>query len=373
MRVALSGWFWNRPETGSGQYLRRLVEALARSQPELALTLCMPGRESPLHVPAGVEAALLPASPGSLGKVWWEQLALPRAVRRLGVDLLHVPYWGSPWRAAVPVAVTVHDLIPLLLPAYRGGPWVRLYTALVSATARRAAGVFTDSEAARGDIVRRLRLPEARVWAVPLAADASYHPDVDIAPLGALGLTPGYLLYLGGFDVRKNLAATLAAFALVREELPDARLVVAGRLPAGDSAFAPDPRRLLREAGLPETAVHFTGFVPEAAKPALYRGARAFVFLSRYEGFGLPPLEALACGMPVVGSDAASLPEVIGDAGVLVAPDDVEGAAAALVRLLTDDALHADLRERALRQAARFSWEQAAAETVKGYRRVVGR
>jgi len=220
-----------------------------------------------------------------------------------------------------------------------------------------------------------LKVAPGRVRVIPLAADVAYRPAAGVedgAVLCKLGLQPGYILYLGGFDRRKNLRAVFQAFARVRETLGEAaRLVVAGRLPVKDSDFAPDPRRLRHEAGVPATAVHFTGFIAEEAKPALYRGARAFLYPSRYEGFGLPPLEALACGVPVVGSDATSVPEVVGDAGVLTAPDDVAGMAGALLRLLTDEAFHAELRRRALHQAAQFSWEATAKATFAAYREIV--
>ncbi len=376
MRIALSGWFWDRPETGSGQYLRRLLSSLARLHPDVTWMLLAP----PEHVRGqvalpGVHFLPLPAPPGPLGKVWWEQVTLPRAARRLGVELLHVPYWAPPLVARLPTVVTVHDLIPLLLQDYRGGPAVRLYTALVRAATPRATLLLTDSEASRADIARHLRVAPGRVRVIPLAADVAYRPAAGIedgAILRKLGLQPGYILYLGGFDRRKNLRAVFQAFAHVREALGEAaRLVVAGKLPVEDSDFAPDPRRLRREAGLPETAVHFTGFIAEEAKPALYRGAQVFLYPSRYEGFGLPPLEALACGVPVVGSAATSLPEVVGDAGVLTAPDNVTGMAGALLRLLTDEAFHAALRRRALRQAARFSWEATAEATFAAYREVI--
>lgn len=376
MRIALSGWFEDRPETGSGQYLRRLLSSLARLHPDVTWVLLAP----PEHVRGqlalpGVHFLPLPAPPGPLGKVWWEQVTLPHAARRLGVELLHVPYWAPPLAARLPTVVTVHDLIPLLLQDYRGGPAVRLYTALVRSATPRVTLLLTDSEASRADIARHLRVAPGRVRVIPLAADVVYRPAAGIedgAILRKLGLQPGYILYLGGFDRRKNLRAVFQTFARVREALGEAaRLVVAGKLPVEDSDFAPDPRRLRREAGLPETAVHFTGFVSEEAKPALYRSARTFLYPSRYEGFGLPPLEALACGVPVVGSDATSLPEVVGDAGVLTAPDDIAGMAGALLQLLTDEAFHVDLRCRALRQAARFSWEATAEATFAAYREVI--
>ena len=151
-------------------------------------------------------------------------------------------------------------------------------------------------------------------------------------------------------------------------------LVIAGRLPERDTPFTPDPRRLAREQGIDERLVRFIGFVDEDEddKPTLYRGAVAFIFPSRYEGFGLPPLEALACGTPVVGSNVASIPEVVGDGGVLLPPDDAEGMAGALIQLATDERFRAELSHRALAQATRFSWERTARETLAAYQDVVG-
>ena len=377
MRVALSGWFWDYPETGSGQYVRALVAALAETAPASQFVVLMP--TPPVTEVTGapnVEFRVAPGKRTNLGKLWWEQVTLPRAARRNGADLLHVPYWAPPLLALLPTVVTIHDLIPLLLKPYRGGLLVRLYTAFVRATSARATLLLTDSEASRRDIIAHVRVPPARVRTVYLAVDEAYSdlsgcekPDRSV--LEELGVQPGYILYLGGFDVRKNVRGVCAAFARVAQAVPDARLVIAGKLPAMDSDFAPDPRRLAREAGIPAGRVRFVDFVPESAKPALYRGARVFIFPSFYEGFGLPPLEALACGTPVVGSNTSSLPEVVGDAGVLVDPDNVDGMTDALTRLLTDDAFHAELQVRALPQAARFSWQTTARETYAAYGKVL--
>jgi len=173
---------------------------------------------------------------------------------------------------------------------------------------------------------------------------------------------------LGGFDVRKNVATAIGTYRwaglAIGEECP---LVIAGRLPEQDTPFAPDPRRLAREMAVDERFVRFVSPVDEADKPALYRGAVAFIFPSRYEGFGLPPLEALACGTPVVGSGVSSIPEVVGDAGVLLPPDDAEGMAGALIQLATDEGFRTEMSHRALAQAAHFSWERTARETLAAY------
>jgi glycosyltransferase involved in cell wall biosynthesis len=177
---------------------------------------------------------------------------------------------------------------------------------------------------------------------------------------------------LGGFDKRKNLATVLNAYRLAAPTVdPACALVIAGRLPDRDTPFTPDPRRLARDREIDDGRVQFLGAVDKGSTPALYRGATAFIFASRYEGFGLPPLEAMACGTPVVGSNASSIPEVVGDGGILYDPDDAAGMASALVRLSTDSAFRTEMTDRALAQAARFSWARTAEQTRAAYHDVM--
>jgi glycosyltransferase involved in cell wall biosynthesis len=246
---------------------------------------------------------------------------------------------------------------------------------LVAAAARKAEAIITVSQASERDIVRYLHIPPERVHVTYEAAGETLQPVKDESQLTAIrqkyALPERYLLYLGGFDQRKNLPALLRAFALLVNKQRQARLVIAGQLPGRDSPLFPDPRRLVEELGLEERVV-FTGWVPEEDKPALLSGATAFVFPSLYEGFGLPTLEAMACGIPVIASDRSSLPEVVGEGGILVEPTDAETLADAMELLLVDDALRVELRRRALAQAARFSWRQTALETLAVYRKVIG-
>lgn len=380
MRIAINGAFWGMDTTGSGQYLMALLPEMARLAPDDAFNMVLPGgRGGP--EPAGsppwsVHRASTPLDGVSenLAKVWFEQSAFPRACRRLGVDVAHVPYFASPLRSPAPVVVTVHDLIPVVLPEYRGGPQHRLYMRLAAAGARRAALVLTDSEAAARDIHRLLGIPAKRLRVIYLAAHPRYRPQTpaECRPaIERLGLPSRYLLYLGGFDRRKNVPVLLRAMARVRFLLEGARLVVAGRLPQRDTPFAPDPRRIVHELRI-EDEVQFLGHVAEEDKPALYAGALAFVFPSRYEGFGLPPLEAIACGTPAIVGRGSALEEVAGPGGVGVPGHDVEALAEALVSLATDGRWRAELSRAGLRHAAAFSWERAARETLQAYRDVAG-
>lgn len=378
LRVAVNGWFWRRPETGSGQYVRRLVDALAQVDPDTALSVLLPcdtaATSAATLVHPSVHFDSIPVPQTDLGKLWWEQAVVPRAARALGCTLLHVPYWAPPACTSLPTVVTIHDIIPRILPAYRGNIRVRLYTAFVSAATCRARLVLVDSQASSKDVIRHLKVKPERLRIVPLAVGPEYAPQVTVEDAQVhedLRLPDHYLLYLGGFDTRKNLRVVLSAFAIVHRSLPETKLVIGGRLPEADTPFTPDPRRIARDIGLGRDAVLFLGFVPESHKPALYRGARAFIFPSTYEGFGYPPLEAISCGIPVVAGNTSSIPEVVGNAGVLLDPNDVEGMAGALIQLVGDDRFHRELTLCALEQRESFSWTQAATQTLAAYRAVM--
>lgn len=386
MHIGINGYFLGQETTGSGQYLIHLLRSLLEVAGHHRYSLFVPAPQAKALARKTAEEwgvhlipVPLPVREENLAKLAFEQLAFPRACRRERVSLAHVPYFASPLVSSLPTVVTIHDLIPLTLPAYRGDLRVRLYTRLVAKAARRADAILTDSQASARDIVAMLGIPAERVHVVYLAAEERYRPPSDLSAQVALrqrlSLPERYILYLGGFDVRRNLSTLLQALARAlfatpsRSGMPPLRLVLAGRLPARDTPLTPDPRRLIQELGL-EGKVQLLGSVAEEDKPLLYAGAAFFVFPSCYEGFGLPPLEAMACGVPVVAANATSLPEIVGDGGLLVDAFDVEAWAAALVRLWTNEEERKALSERALAQAARFSWRRTAEQTAEVYMQV---
>jgi glycosyltransferase involved in cell wall biosynthesis len=319
-----------------------------------------------------------PRSRGDAAKVWFEQVTFPRAAARMKADIAFVPYWAPPLQSSVPVVVTIHDVIPLALPAYRGGPPQRLYTSLVRAASPNATHILTDSEFSKRDIERLLRVHATRVTAIPLAAEGRFQPAVPEADLQRVQeryqLPENYVFYLGSFDARKNAETLFQVYTWCAETIgQDFPLIVTGT--PDTPAYSRDGRlmtlgQMLAELQLDEAAVRLIGRPPEEDKPALYAGARCFLYTSTYEGFGLPALEALACGTPVVGSDASSIPEVVGNAGMLVDPFDARAMAGALIGVCTEDTLYQRLRERALLRSAQFSWQRTALETLAVFKAV---
>jgi glycosyltransferase involved in cell wall biosynthesis len=382
--IGFDALFLEQPMTGVGQYTLNLWRQLRDHQQEVLPRLLMPA-DAPASVrdeaPPDVATAVSPPPrlPGSrTRKMWWEQAGIVMATRRARVQLVHVPHFAAPLRQTVPHVVTVHDVIPLALPAYGGTIKMRAYLQFVSRAVCRAALVLTDSEHAKGDIVQRLGISAERVRVTPLAASGHLRPvetEADRAAVEAVrakyGLTAPFVLNVGGFDARKRLPQLVRGFAAALPSLPVSYdLVIAGRAHTGNPLVYPPLEPLIDELGIGER-VRLIGFVSEEDKRDLYRAAAVFAFASEYEGFGLNPLEAMACGAPVVCSNRSSLPEIVGDAGLSIdpEPDDI---ARALVCVLADDSLRADLARRSLRRAAAFSWERTARLTLNAYADVLG-
>jgi glycosyltransferase involved in cell wall biosynthesis len=303
--------------------------------------------------------------------LWWEQVGMVRACHKENVDLLHCPYFAAPYFLPTRTVVTVHDVIPLVMPAYRTRARSRMYTSLVSFTVRRADAIITVSEYSKRDIMRTLRIPEEGIHVIGNAVDATMRPIADARVIDAVreryAIGPKYILYFGGFDMRKNVDRLLGAYAalplMTRREYP---LVIAGRLhPLGHPLY-PDPRLRIHELGLDDNVV-VTGQIREQDKAPLYSAATLYLFPSLYEGFGMPVLEAMACGAAVITSNLSALPEVAGDAARLVDPYDSDAITTGISELLEDDAMRDDLRQRALARAQDFSWARVAQQTLDVY------
>ena len=294
-----------------------------------------------------------------------EQIRMPAVLARVRCDLNHTLTYTAPLAQRHPLVLSIFDLIHLRYPREYSRIHPLYYRHVVRPLVRRARAVVTLSEASKRDLVSMLGADPERVHVTPLAAETRFTPQPSEAiarVCTAHDLAPGYVLHLSNYRRHKNAEGVVRAFARLRKEGTRASLVLAGSPPASFRAW-------LRCEGLDE-GVRVLGHVDDADLPALYAGARAFVFPSRCEGFGLPPLEAMACGTPVVVSNVSSLPEVVGDAGLLVDPEDEATIARAMADLLSSEALHADLSARGRAHAARFSWERVARETKALYERV---
>jgi glycosyltransferase involved in cell wall biosynthesis len=307
-------------------------------------------------IPGGVRCSTL----GGFTQ-WWDQVALPSALRRDRVDVFLSPYYKRPLVAPCPTVVTIHDLFFIGYPGRRRPFYDATMTQLARLYAAGATAIVADSEHSRRAIVDRLGIAVDRIVVIPVGLGPEFQP---VAPTAAqrerYGLGPRYALYVGNFLPHKNLPRLLAAWAALPEALrASLRLVLAG----GDRAGRPALAAAADSLGLRERVV-FPGLIADADLPALYGGADLVVQPSLEEGFGLPALEAMACGTPVVASRRGALPEVVGDAGLLVEPEDERALTAALAHLLSSADERAALGRRGLARAAHFTAERTAGRVV---------
>ena len=310
---------------------------------------------------AGPQVTIVDVGPDpfSLSQQW----TLPRLLRSLRPDMYHSPYIMMPYWPSVPTIVTVHDLIPLVLPGESSGKARAFFRWALRLALRASSRVLAVSESTRQDLLKHTRYRADRITVTLLGADSRFQPvppaEIDVLK-ARLGLNEKYALYLGTFKPHKNLARLLGAWS--RLDSGYMSLVVAG--------LEPKERQAAQRWNRGGPGIFFLGRVEEADLPALYSGADLFIFPSLHEGFGLPVLEAMACGTPVVCADSSSLVEVAGKAAVYFNPADEDDMVRTLSLLVNDRERLDKMREESLAGAAAFSWEQTATRTLHEYRRL---
>lgn len=375
MRIGLNAHLLSFESTYRQAGVSKYIEALVRHLPSVAPDddlIVFTGPEKPpastgFHPGITWHHSILPTASPNV-RIAWEQTVATLGIPRSGVDLLHAPVNVISMGVRVPQVVTVHDLAFHHYPEQYPGMKQRYLRTMTRASVRRATLVIAVSEATRQDIIRIHDVDPERVVVVPNGVDDFMRPlpETEVAAFREQqNLPEHFFLFLGTLQPRKNVEGLVRAFASVSMGV-DWPLVIAGAKGwQYEQIF-----RLVEELGL-TSRVRFAGHVPGEHLPLWYNAATMLVYPSRYEGFGLPLLEAMACGTAVIGSTASSLPEVVGDAGLLVDPDDIPGLAESMLRLASDSELRQQLEQRGLERSTSFTWQETARLTAGVYHRAL--
>lgn len=366
MRIGIDARLIFYHNAGIGQYILRLTDALATLDRDNDYYLFQSRKDTP---------RVFDAPNFHRRKLWtpshhrFERQALSAELLPHGLDVFHSPDFIPPRLTRAPNVITIHDLAFLLYPRFLT-PEAAKYYGQIDPAARSAAHVIAVSQSTKRDITRLLGVPEDKVSVIYEAAYSDAQPIERAAARARVkakfGVDGDFILFVSTIEPRKNLPTLLAAYS----KLLDGYNSTARLLIAGHKGWLTEEVDAAVEKYKLHNKVCFLGGVPADELKYLYNAARVFALPSFYEGFGLPPLEAMASGTPVIVSNISSLPEVVGDAGLLVDPNDVEGWTVALHRVLTENELHAELSAKGLKRASKFSWERAARETLDVYRKV---
>ena len=369
MRVAIDARKLH--DFGIGTYTQNLLRHLARIDGETEYVLLCHARDlgAGRQLGPNFRTVLEPSANYSIR----EQIHVPWVLRRERPDVFHSPHYVLPPAVRCRSVVTIHDCIHLMFPQYLPNRAAYAYAkASMWSAARQSSRILTVSEASKRDLLRFFDVPPDKIVVVYNAIDDQFSatPAEDVARVRErYQLDHEFVLYVGNVKPHKNLVRLIEAFDKLRGRgFDDLKLLIIG----DEISKLPALRRAVHQYKL-HKHVRFLGFLPADTLAVLYRLAKVFVFPSLYEGFGLPPLEAMACGTPVVTSNVSSLPEVVGDAAMLIDPYDVESIADGISRVLSDPALASELRGRGILRAREFSWERSVARTRALYQEVGGR
>ena len=352
---------------GAGNYIVNLTQTLIRTDPANDYLIFSKPQQAELFAGRGHAQVVRVSLPTRLHRIAWEQTFFPLLIRRYHLDVVHSPHYTSPILASCTRVVTFHDMTFFLHPEAHLLYKTVFFRAIMPVSARRADALIAISQNTRNDIVRLFPIDPAKVYTIPYGIASIFRPvpkPMQGRILRKYGLPAQFVLYVGNLEPRKNLPMLLRAFnRLVQRGLPHALVLAGSRGWKDEEIFA-----TLRGLNLGHR-VFLPGYIPQTELPALYSAASLFVYASLYEGFGLPVLEAISCGVPVITSNAASMPEIVGGGGVLIDPNDEFELTDAMSRVLTDDDLRTRLVGEGLERSRSFSWERAAQETLAVYER----
>jgi glycosyltransferase involved in cell wall biosynthesis len=373
MRVGLDGYPLSEPLTGVGHYTLELARALARNFPRSQFELVSPKPFAGTVVQDNQlpNLTFIKAKSSAIRGHWWS-VGLPLYAKKAAFDLFHGTNFELPlWRNRGSV-LTIHDLSTLLYPEFHRQPLVRRARVRLPLAAKMARAIITPTKAIKHEVCDRLKIKPEKVTAIHEAPRSFFRPataDESFAVRERLGVKDDFLLFVGTLEPRKNLLTLLKAFAeLVRETSFRPQLVIAG----GAGWLMSETESFVKSSGLAEQLL-FTGYLEDEELRALYSSCKAFIYPSIYEGFGLPPLEAMACGAPVIASQIAALQEVLEGAALLIDPLDTGSLAQAITRVCGNEQRRAELKSASIKRAAKFTWDETARLTYEVYERVIAK
>lgn len=356
MRIAVDYESVSERPTGIGIFTKNLVETMRLDHPDLELLLYQPKHKN-----------LNP-----LRRILWESSEVPARARHDKADLIYSPGFACAVCCSIPRVVTAHDLIGKIFPDNQG-PVSRFYWSLWLPNAiSRAERILAISEATRADIRKYLHVSESRLYLAPHAGREDFEPVRDLGlvrqKIEKYGIRGPYLLSVGSLEPRKNHLRLLHAFNLIKNRYPEISLVIAGK----DAGSEKEVRSVIAVLGLTDR-VHILGYVAEEDLIYLYNGARAYVMISLYEGFGYPVLEAMRCGVACIVSNVSSLPEVVANAALQVSPYNIEEMAKVMEKIITQPELAADLSKKGLERSKYFSMKKTAAFVAETFREMISK
>lgn len=356
--------------TGIGTYTYELIDAINKLDNLNQYTLFNDDKQSSISFNPNFEISYIDSNPTNN---FWESVNPPNILQNKNLDIYHVPQngVGLPIKHTTPFVITLHDTIPIHMPETVGDTYLNIFNTQMESIIDRCDGIITVSEFSKKDIAKDFNFPKEKIYVTYLASENIYKPLNKLLCSNILkkhySLPDNYILYVGGFSPRKNISGLIEAFSKVYTKLPpDTKLVIAGTKGKSYSIY----KSLAEKLNISEKVI-FPGFIFMEHMPHLYNNALLLVYPSFYEGFGLPPIEAMACGTPVVSSNTTSIPEILGDSALLCSPSNIDELTESILSAILDNNVRTTLIQKGFEKSNSLSWENTAIETLKSYNDII--